>query len=112
MLKNFDEPIIDLAGNPIMDGDRSTPLTMGRAAVNALLNADDAKDGPSKASRYRLASRLYAGGEQDVKAEELSQLKTVVGMAYMPVVVGPFFDWADASYVPAAAGKPPGEVAS
>lgn len=108
MLKNFDTQVTDLiTGKPISDGVTKEPLTVGTVAVTALLTSNEGDPkGDEKARRYRLASRLCHGGELDVTAEDLTLLKSVVGANYMPLVVGQFYEWADASYVPTLAAKP------
>jgi hypothetical protein len=92
MKRNFDTQFVTFDGKAILSGD--LPLTLKRASVDALMVPfDDEKSisGEEKLRRYQLAVRINAGGDVDLKAEEVSLLKLVIGKAYAPIVVGPAF---------------------
>lgn len=94
--KNLDIQLKAFDGEVIKDADK--PLTMKTVIVSALLapEADKKPDGAESAKRYKLALRLYDGGEQDLKPEELTLIKMLVGQSYAPMVVGQIYEWADA----------------
>lgn len=94
--KNMDIELKAFDGEVIKDVDK--PLTMKMVVVSALLTpeADKKPNGDESAKRYKLAFRLYDGGEQDLKPEELTLIKMLVGQSYTPLVVGQVYEWADA----------------
>lgn len=94
MLRNVDTPVNGPDGKPFVEA--GAPFTVKTAAVNALMTSNEGSPtGVQKAERYRLAVRLLAGGEVDLSPEDLALVKTLVGAAYLPFVVGQVFDWAD-----------------
>ena len=93
MKKDFSRPVLTLGGAPAEDAGKT--LTVGAACVNALLGPDDSATGEEKARRYQLALRIHAGGEVEVKSDELALLKTLVGRAYLPLVVGQVYAFLD-----------------
>lgn len=89
MNRNFDLQFSTFDGTPI-DHEGSV-FTLKRASVNALLTPfDDERNlpGEKKLERYKLASRIYAGGNIDVTAEEISLLKDLLSKAYSALIVG------------------------
>lgn len=66
------------------------PRTLGQISADALLaNYPDEKiDGDEKAKRFRLALRLVDGKVADVKSEEISKIKRLIGIAFLPLIVG------------------------
>jgi hypothetical protein len=95
MLKNLDDPIVDLSGDPVTEPDGSKP-SIKSVAVTALLNSPEGTPtATQKADRYHLAMRLHKGGDQDLTVEELALIKSLVGAFFLPLVVGQVFDWCD-----------------
>lgn len=92
MIRNFDTEFSTFDGEIIQTG--GLPLTLKRASIDALMMPfEDEKNmsGEEKLLRYQLAVRINAGGNVDLKAEEVSLLKRVIGKAYTPIVVGPAY---------------------
>lgn len=92
--------IIDQAGNFIKDNqDRELikivktddPFTLKQACVDALLmNTQDEKkiSGTDKMKRFELSIKLYKGGSIDLKSEEITLLKELIGENYGSLIVG------------------------
>jgi len=69
--------------------------TLGAVCVAALLGAyadEQSLSGEEKFRRYQLAGRIHAGGIQDVSAEEVAQLKKLIGKNWPPAVLGPAYE--------------------
>lgn len=65
--------------------------TMRNACVDALTSVmahDQGETGTSKLERYQLALRIHNEDVVDLTAEEIVIIKTRVGMAFGPMVVG------------------------
>ena len=100
---NFDAPILDLKGKPMMEKQAAensvngnqprfidVPVTLGSISAFALLaQKQGEKDvsGKEKASRFKLALRV-SEGEHDLKAEEVVLLKDRIAEVYSPLYVG------------------------
>jgi len=98
MTKNLDIPVHDLDGEQAIDRVRGVdrPATVKHFIVNALaLVNGEQVSGEEKMRRYKLAMRLNEGGEQDLTPEDLSLIKSVIGVMYAPLIVGQIYDWAD-----------------
>lgn len=92
MQRNFDTILKDFDGNPIVDGGRE--LTLKLVSVNSLMVPypdETTLTGDEKMSRYLLAQRIHPGGVIELRVEEVAKLKTLIGKAYGPIVVGPAF---------------------
>lgn len=89
-------PIKDLANDFIKDGDKD--LVLSAICCSALLTPDP-KEGEvspeEKIKRFRLATKIYDGGLQDLSAEDVAMLKKLIGRAFPPLVVGRAFDILD-----------------
>lgn len=86
---NFDAPIIDLAEKPMND-EKGDPVTLATVTVQALLatlRGDEAMAGTAKAECGHLGMRLFPGGEQDLKAEQVTMIKERIGRAFTPLIV-------------------------
>lgn len=71
------------------------PLTLRSACVDALLGAyqdEVALPGEEKYRRFQLATKLSSSDEVDLTAEEITQLKKLVGKAWSPLVVGRVYE--------------------
>lgn len=97
MKKNFDFPLLDMKDRPVIDPDGVT-ITAESLVVNALLAdfPEEKASGPEKARRFKLAVKISSGGEVDLKAEDVADIKKVVGQAYAPLAVGRLYDMLDA----------------
>ncbi len=68
-------------------------LTLKSVCTDALLNQqqDDKMSGDDKVKHFNLAEIVYAGGEIDLKSEQIALLKELIGKRYFPLIVGPAF---------------------
>lgn len=85
--------LTDLSGEA-MNGTNG-PLTLRSACVDALLGTyqDEASlSGEEKYRRFQLAAKLSGSDEVDLTAEEIAQLKKLVGRAWAPLVVGRVYE--------------------
>lgn len=78
----------DEDGKPILSF-----LTLKMIAVNALMsnNRDDKADGVEKAKRWNLACEIQKQDIVELKAEQITKIKTLIGQTYATAVVGPAF---------------------
>lgn len=96
--------ICDLEGHPLWDEELKDPtgkvvrarrpFTVRKACTEALqiMNLQgDIIDGEEKMLRYRLAFKLMSADVVDLKAEEITKLKRLVGLAFGATVVGPVY---------------------
>ena len=82
--------LLDMGGNPLMDGE--SQVTLKRVAVEVLkASFEDEKDlsGDDKRARYLLGRRISHVSDRDLKSEEIVLLKKLIAKAYGPSVVGP-----------------------
>lgn len=94
MKLNFSTPILGLDGQPIKNA-KGEDATIGSVAIEALMAVfPDEQNllGADKLHRWRLAKLASKGGEQEVIQEDMTLLKTLVGKAYGPAVVGPVYE--------------------
>lgn len=88
MKVNFGIRFKSIKGDDLPIGD-GNPQHLGEAAANALLAPDPTdRDFGVKATKYRLAMRVAAGGEVDVTPEEATMIKLAMGAIYVPLVCG------------------------
>lgn len=92
MLIDFDQTFLTLDGVKITDvSDKGEiSLTLGRVVANALLaiTEEEARlSGEEKVKRYELAKRVLSG-TASLKAEEIAEIKKIVGVHYTPLIVG------------------------
>jgi len=91
------EPIKETPDSP--DGKiKGKDFTLAAACCTALLNQyQDEQNlaGTEKAKRYKLATKVVDGGEQDVSSEDITELKKLIAKAFGPLVVGQAFDILD-----------------
>ena len=90
---DFSQAMKNLDGTEAMEGEGkgAKALTLGSVATEALLAVfqdEQALPGNDKVRRYELALRVHKGGKQDMKAEEIVEIKTLVGKAFAPIIVG------------------------
>ena len=90
---DFSAVIKDLDGDAVKDGEKDA--TLGRVACTALLASyGDEQHLPAedKIKRFRLAEVAARGGEQEVKIDDVALVKTLIGKAFAPLVVGRAYD--------------------
>lgn len=96
---NFDVELKDIKGSPMIDAETGKPLTMTRAIVNACGMAffdptngqrTMQESGEMMLTRYKLGTRLLAGGNQDISDEESVLIKKLVGQVahWTPAILG------------------------
>lgn len=98
---NFDLVLKKLDGKPLKD-DKEKDLTLSDAAKQSLLVNDEKQTGSEKYENYCLAAMVDKGGVIDLKSEDISKIKEMIGKYMFPVVVGPAWD--------ALEGKLPAEI--
>lgn len=89
MKVDFSKPILSMKNEPIMEDGK--PVTLSTICSSALLAPyEDEKnlDGGEKVKRFKLASQVYDGGEQEITVEDAALLKKLVAKAYTPLIVG------------------------
>lgn len=93
MKRNFDFVLKDLNGADLKQS-ADEVLTMKAVSITSLMGTHEADrniSGDEKLKRYLLAVKINAGGEVELTAEEIAQLKSLIGRAYGPIAVGPAF---------------------
>lgn len=83
---NFAAPLLDPKGQPFAD--KATLETACYAAFQQPLQTDMALPMDKRLAQYRLLQRIGAGGEQDVTAEEVAEIKDRVSRTMSLVVFG------------------------
>lgn len=90
---DFSATIKDFDGTDLKEaGDK--PVTLGMIAVRALnANFTDEANLPAeeKVRRFGMALKISEGGEVDFKAEDIAEIKKVIGRAFNPLIVGRAF---------------------
>jgi hypothetical protein len=90
---DFSAVIKDLEGDAVKDGEKDA--TLGRVACAALLASyADEQNLPAedKVKRFHLAEVAAKGGEQEMKIDDVALIKTLIGKAFAPLVVGRAYD--------------------
>lgn len=89
MSVDFSTVLTDFDGNSIKEND--IELTVGKVAVRALIAPFEDEQRLSvdeKFARGKLADRIYHATEPlDLKSEDVTRLKLVVGKAFTPYIV-------------------------
>lgn len=85
---NFDRVPKDLDGTDFTEKD--APVALKTICINALMAPfpDETPSGEEKLARYLLAEKLHKGGTVELKPEELTKIRALVGKAFPPLVVG------------------------
>lgn len=108
---NFSEVIRTMQGDPMLDVDTKKPVTLTDVALTALnmVFRDEQPDVKAKLKRYKLSFLIVDGGEQELKPEEVAELKALIGKVpfFSPLVIGRAYDILDS--VP---GQKPKELSS
>lgn len=89
---NFSMPVTQLDGTPIMDN-AGEILTFDRLAIQLLQQGDTQDSAESKYNQYLIGMKI-AQSPQNVtlKAEQVAELKKIIGKQCVPLVVGRFWD--------------------
>lgn len=90
---DFTQPLLGVDGKSIPIGDLKKPdaMTLGDAALGALeasLDTDKQLSGADKFKQDQLARKVYGKRDAILTVEEIALIKTRVGQAYGPMVVG------------------------
>lgn len=81
----------DFKGNDLKEGE--TPVNLKNIITGALLMPEENVSGQKKADRYFLAQRVENSGDKaDLKAEEISEIKELIGKFYAPIIVGQAYE--------------------
>jgi len=93
MKLNLDAVITDLKGKaiPYKDG-KDAPeedLTLKQVALTALLNdsPDERLTGDQRFKLGRLAEKVYAGGEIEMKVDQIAKVRERIGLIWNTIVV-------------------------
>ena len=103
---NFNAPLRDPKGDLFTDS--ATLTTACHAAMSAQLPQDTQLPAEKRLAQYRLLQRVVAGGEQEVTAEEISELKDRVAKTMSLVVFGAVVDILESAKI-ATIAKPPAQ---
>ncbi len=87
-IKNFDATIKNFDGTEVLDAGK--PIQLKSFIVNALTAefTDERVTGDEKLRRFKLAEAVYKGGDIELKIEDMSLIKDLVGKAYSALIVG------------------------
>lgn len=89
MTKDLSVTVMTLDGEPVQQD--SKPVSMGTMIKNALLMQSENQklSGPDKFKHYELAKKIKDHEAKcELKSEEVTLIKQVVGEFYFPTVVG------------------------
>lgn len=78
----------------VLENEKKELLTVKKVIVNALLAnmPNETVSGEDKLKRFELSQRVHkADGLVDIKAEEATMIKDLVGKVFATLVVGQFF---------------------
>jgi hypothetical protein len=98
MKVDFSSPINGLDNKPVKEANGSggsMEITMSSICCSVLLTQDTeeaAATGEEKVKRFKIAEKVYSGGEQDLSAEDIVLLKRLIGKFYGPLVVARAYD--------------------
>lgn len=87
---NFTVTLQNLDGKPLIAEQETSPMTLGDAAANALVNQyrDENVSGQDKVKRWALALRIHKASDIELTADDVKLIKDLVAKAYGPLVVG------------------------
>lgn len=92
---NFGAELKTLDGTNLPGPGGKDKTTLKDVVCGALLASfDDERNlpGEEKCKRYVLATRIYASDELDLKVEEISDIKKLIGKGFSVIVVGQAFE--------------------
>lgn len=92
-LFNFDAPLSEIDGSPILNpetGEPTTPLPLYKAIASILCGNyqdDNGIDGAEKFKRGVLAMRFLKGGDIELNVDETKEIKDIVGKRGITLLV-------------------------
>lgn len=98
---DFNTVLLDLNGNPIQELDQdNTPvgITLKMVCLKALVTEvpDEKIEGAERYARYVIANKLTKATKPlNIKSEEVTKLKDLIGKMYTAIVVGRCWDLLD-----------------
>lgn len=93
MKVNLDQPLVDFDGKPIREGNRNEPgdefslKKVITAALSTPLDEDKGMSTDKVVARWKLACRVHGGGEQELTAEELVEIKGRLPKVYPSALI-------------------------
>jgi len=94
MKVNFSQAIKDFEGETVKD-EMGKELSLSEICVKAILalfKSEENISGEEKYKRYKLSDKIYNKSEVELSAEEVAEVKKLVGKMYSPLVVGLVYD--------------------
>jgi len=98
MIIDLTQELRDFDGRPMSDSENGKPTTLGTICSRALLAIfpdEQNLSGEQKFQRYKLAMKLAENDRPDLKAEEIADLKKLIGKAFSAMVVGRCWEMLD-----------------
>lgn len=102
MKRNMDQPLTSLDGKPYED--KSTLKNVVFAAVTQPLDGER-QSTEEKLQCYAIAQRVFAGGEVELTAEEITLIKARIGKLFPVLIVGQAFRMLEAEPLRAVEGS-------
>jgi len=97
---DFNVPLLTITGISMVD-QKGESVTLSKITIEALLASfEDEKNlaGSEKFARYQLAEKITKASSEhgvgeaiDIPSEDISKIKTLIGIAYATPVVGPAY---------------------
>lgn len=97
MIKNFDFELKDINGDVCKD-EKGNNVTAKNIILNSLERLDleeSSLSGADKASKYRLMILINSGGDVELKSEDVTLFKKLIGKFWGPLVVGRMYEYLD-----------------
>lgn len=92
MKVDFNIPLNQLNGEPLVNAKNGAAITLREISVEALLamyNDETALPPSEKVTRYDIAEKISkSNGHADLTPEELTEVRKLVGKLYSPLIVG------------------------
>lgn len=94
MKYDFAKTLTDLKNKEILEADATVSMAaLCQTALLAVHEADRDLSGPEKFKRFKLANRLLAESVLEVTAEEVANMKELVGRQFPPLIVGRVYEF-------------------
>ena len=80
-------------------GDETEVVDLRHVLIQSLLQVteDDKQSGDVKFNNYQLANKIHHNNVLDMKAEDVTRLKKLVGKVWGPIIVGQAYEMLDPS---------------
>lgn len=96
---NFDLPIIDLLeGKPFTQKGEVTTLKVACKQALLMMGQNENLTGEEGYERYKLAQKIDSGGIVELKSEEISKIKKLVGQRFSPGIIGPVYELLEGAF--------------